>query len=215
MQRVLVPELLDSLPPSHPDALGSRRDLRVINRVMGNHRWLARRVPGLLGPGDRVLEIGAGTGELARRLEAAGVAVDGLDVADPPCDWPSGRVWHRADVRAFDGFDDYAGVVANLVLHQFTAEELASVGARIRRGKVRVLLACEPARRRIFQRLFAWFAPMCGANRVSLHDAHVSIGAGFRADELPRQLGLGARGWDNSLRYTFLGACRLVAMRRP
>ena len=31
-------------------------------------------------------------------------------------------------------------------------------------------------------------APLLGANHVSLHDAHVSIAAGFLGDELPRAL---------------------------
>ena len=36
----------------------------------------------------------------------------------------------------------------------------------------------------------AFLAPLFRANRVTLHDAHVSIAAGFRGDELPRALGL-------------------------
>ena len=55
MTRTLTPELLDSLPSQHPDALRSRRDLRWINFAMGNHRWFARTLPPLLRPGDRVL----------------------------------------------------------------------------------------------------------------------------------------------------------------
>ncbi len=50
MQRTPQPELLDSLPPQHPDALHNRRDLRLTNRVMGNHRWLIRTLPPLLRP---------------------------------------------------------------------------------------------------------------------------------------------------------------------
>jgi hypothetical protein len=62
MLRTLQPELLDSLPSDHPDARHSRRDLRVINRLMGNHRWFARTLPPLVRAGEHALELGAGNG---------------------------------------------------------------------------------------------------------------------------------------------------------
>ncbi len=70
MQRILQAELLDSLPHDHPDALHNRRDLRVINRVMGNYRWFARTLPALLRPGEAALEVGAGDGTLGLQLAA-------------------------------------------------------------------------------------------------------------------------------------------------
>jgi len=39
---ILQAELLDSLPPDHPDALHNRRDLRLTNALMGNSRWFQR-----------------------------------------------------------------------------------------------------------------------------------------------------------------------------
>ena len=42
--RLLVPEILDGLPPEDPEARRSRRDLRRINFLMGNERWIARQV---------------------------------------------------------------------------------------------------------------------------------------------------------------------------
>src|ERR1022692_819941 len=84
MQRRLTPEILDSLGPEDPAASHSRRDLRVINLLMGNHRWFARVLPGVLRADDRILEIGAGSGELCRLLTRRGMATDGLDqVPDP------------------------------------------------------------------------------------------------------------------------------------
>ena len=38
--RVVIPELLDHLPADEPEALRSRRDLRRVNWLMGNERWL-------------------------------------------------------------------------------------------------------------------------------------------------------------------------------
>ena len=78
-----------------------------------------------------------------------------------------------------------------------------------------MIVAAEPARRRISQVLFRAIAPLLGANYVSLHDAQVSIAAGFRAEELPRALGLDRGGWDVRCTTTALGSYRMVAVRRP
>jgi hypothetical protein len=213
MLRTLEPEILDSLPPDHPDALHNRRDLRIVNQLMGNHRWLVRTLPHLLNPGEAALELGAGTGELGLRLHAAGVAVDGLDLWPRPPAWPTARQWHAANLLTFPGYDAYPAVIGNLIFHQFSDADLASVGAIIRRH-ARVILAREPARRRYAQHVYRVLAPLFGANHVSRHDGYVSIAAGFVADELPRLLGLDPSEWDCACEITTRGAYQMVAIRR-
>ena len=213
MQRHLQPELLDSLPADHPDALRNRRDLRVVNFALGNHRWLARTLARELSAGEQALEIGAGTGELGLRLAAQGCAVDGLDLWPRPTNWPAGAEWHRESLLTFAGYGSYQAVIGNLIFHQFSPADLASLG-RLLRESVRVIVACEPARRRFSQLLYAVAAPLLGANYVSRHDGHVSIAAGFRDDELPKFLGLDPQQWEWRCRSTALGAYRLVAVRR-
>lgn len=214
MRRTPQPELLDSLPPDHPDALHNRRDLRLTNAILGNHRWFARTLPRMLRAGERVLEVGAGTGELGRRLAQKGVAVDGLDLWPRPEDWPSDAGWHHTDVRTFDGFGRYGAVIGNLIFHQFTDAELAELGERIRRH-ARIIAAVEPERRRVSQLMYRAAAAVLGANHVSLHDGHVSIAAGFRDAELAERLGLTRRAeWDLACHTTLLGIHRLVAVRR-
>ena len=44
MKRVVKPEILDELDGSDPRAIRSRRDLRFINLLMGNERWIQRSV---------------------------------------------------------------------------------------------------------------------------------------------------------------------------
>jgi hypothetical protein len=212
MQRILQPELLDSLPPDHPEALHNRRDLRIINGLMGNHRWLARTLPPLRADGRPLLEIGAGDGHLGLRLAARGIAVDGLDLWPRPAAWPADRAWHTADLRAFDGYDRYPVVIGNLIFHQFSAPELAAVGAALRRS-ARVIVACEPVRRRFSQALLAVLGPPLGANAVTRHDARVSVAAGFVGEELPRALGLDDGRWNFRCFSTALGAYRMVARR--
>jgi len=213
MQRTLEPEILDSLPPDHPDALHNRRDLRLTNRILGTHRWLEQTVPAMLRPAETALEIGAGTGELARALARRDVAIDGLDLWPRPTAWPSTRRWHVADLRTFPAYDRYAVVFGNLIFHQFGDAELAAIGARLRES-VRVIVACEPARRRLSQLLYRTVGRLLGANHVSLHDAHVSIAAGFRDDELPRALGLAASDWEIRCTTTWMGVYRMIAVAR-
>jgi hypothetical protein len=213
MRRVIQPELLDSLSPDDPDARHNRRDLRVINRVMGNFRWFERVLPPLLFAAERVLEIGAGTGELGQRLSGSGVASDGLDVWPRPATWPAARAWHQADLRKFDDFGGYGATIANLVLHQFTDADLADLGRKLR-GRVRLILACEPVRQRRWQLLGGALAAVCGANYVTRHDARVSISAGFRGRELPQALGLDPGAWNVRCAQSARGAYRMVAIRR-
>ena len=213
LPRTLEPELLDSLPPDHPDAIHSRRDLRLINRLMRNHRWLSRTLPPLLLPGEIALELGAGTGELGLRLAARGVPVDGLDFWPRPAGWPAARSWHSADLCRFAGYDAYPVILGNLIFHQFSDDQLAALGAVLRRS-ARVIIACEPARQKFFQACFAVLGPVFGANAVTRHDARISIGAGFLQDELPRALGLDSQVWEWHCTSTQLGAYRMVAIRR-
>jgi SAM-dependent methyltransferase len=211
MHRTLAPEILDSLPPHHPDALHNRRDLRLTNAVLGNHRWLARTLRPLLRPGSRVLELGAGTGELLQRLASKGIAAEGLDLWPVPPGWPT-RLWHMADLRTFD-YSSWDAIIGNLIFHQFTGPELAALGERIQL-QARVIVAAEPARRRLSQVLYRTLAPLLGANHVSLHDAHVSIAAGFRGMELPAALRLDPAFWNVRCATTVLGAYRMVAIKR-
>jgi hypothetical protein len=214
MNRACEPELLDTLPHDHPDAVHNRRDLRLINRIMRNRGWFERTLAAVLSPGESVLELGAGMGEMAMGLNGRGIPVDGLDLWPRPSPWPKGRAWHVADLKTFDGYGAYPAVIGNLIFHQFNESELADLGARIRKS-ARVVIACEPQRRKRFQAAMAAVAPLLGANHVTLHDAHVSIAAGFEGSELPIALGIEAQAWDISIRPSILGAYRMVAVRRP
>ncbi len=212
MERRLAPEILDLLPPGHSDAQHSRRDLRLTNRIMGNWRWFEQSLPTRLRPGESVLEIGAGTGELGRQLQGANLAVDGLDLWPRPSGWPDGRRWHQTRAEEFSEWERYPVVIGNLIFHQFDHETLLRLGTHLERH-CRMILACEPLRRRSSQWLFAAAARVFGANHVTRHDARVSIAAGFRGDELPRLLGLTPSHWQWQVQPTALGAYRIIARR--
>src|SRR5688572_31345767 len=100
MKRVVVPELLDSLPASDPGAIASRRDLRMLNGIMGNFRWLERKLAETVRDDDLIVEIGAGDGGLARRVCARmphiAARYHALDLVPVPARWPEAATWHQA-----------------------------------------------------------------------------------------------------------------------
>lgn len=217
MKRIVQPEILDSLPQDHPDAAANRRDLRLINGIMGNSRWFERTLSARLAPADRVVEIGAGTGELGNRLRRrcriAPAAYCGLDFWSRPGEWPADWEWEQANLLHFNRYGEFSVLLANLILHQFVDEELKELGARVRAGNLRLIMASEPARRRTHQWQLRVLRPL-GLHPVSRHDAHVSIDGGFRGSELPDLLGLREPEWEIHCDSGFLGWNRLVAVRR-
>ena len=213
MQRRVEPELLDTLPADDPAAQRSRRELRLINAIMGNHRWLAREVRCSIRPGWRVLELGAGDGTFGARLVSSGICeprqITGIDLAPRPAAWPAEAAWMRGDVLAVT-LPEAEIIVANLFLHHFEPEALAQFGARLP-AKCRILLASEPARRRRHLAQGALLSVAALLSRVTRHDMRISIRTGFLGDELSRTLGVG--DWKCESSTTFLGAHRLRAVR--
>lgn len=211
--RTLKPELLDALPPENLDAIHSRRDLRRFNRAMGNPAWFRDTLPQLIQPHERVLELGAGTGELREFLpDSRHLRWDGLDLAPRPPQWPRTDQWHQLDVRKFAGWADYPVVIANLFFHHLDDQDLAVLGQQLRQH-ARVLICSEPARGRRWQWLFRAVCLCVGANHVSRHDGHVSIAAGFRGDELSRIFGVNSTPWRCQLSVSPRGVYRMVAIR--
>jgi len=213
MSRTIHPELLDTLAPEHPDAVRSRRDLRFINWFMGNHRWIARHLPRRLRPHERVLEIGAGTGELSERLRTAGISTAALDFVPPPENWPPNSAWHQADLKSFEHYTDYPVIVGNLIFHHLNDDELAELGARLA-NSARLIVACEPIRRRFSQFMFRVIGPVFGVSHVTMHDGLVSIAGGFARDELPQALGLTNSDWAIEHSSSAFGGYRMIATRR-
>ncbi len=214
MQRLIDPELLDHLPSSDPAAIRSRDELRLINGIMGNHRWLLRRVRALIRPGWRVLELGAGDGALCRGLHEAGICAVGrltaIDLAPRPAGLHPDVTWLRRSIFETTPLPQAEIVVANLFLHHFEEEQLATLGQNLS-ASARVVLACEPARISFHLAQGAVLAALGGFNEVTCHDMLTSIRAGFVRDELPHALRL--QDWQCCVSTTLLGAYHMDAVR--
>ena len=208
-QRRVIPELLDHLPTEDSEAQRSRRDLRRINFLMGNERWVCRAVGRHAGFGDcGIVEIGAGDGQLCGKLarQFPNAAVTGYDLAPRPAHLDLRVNWTCGDIFAAAVPETSGILVANLFLHHFEGPSLLALGDWLRNFKI--LVFCEPDR--------TWLPHFLGwllhpwINRVTRHDMHVSITAGFRAGEIRQSLGLDPDCWQMQESSTWRGARRVV-----
>jgi len=193
MNRLVQPELLDTLPPDDPGAMRSRRDLRRINAWMGNHGIMARTLKKHFpaAPG-RIVELGAGDGRFLLRVAEktgwnnvdAGLVDLQKNVHPDTIAAFSGIGWRATpvvvDVFDWDGTADV--VIANLFLHHFEDARLRALLERISR-RTRFFIAIEPHRFRhpfVCGQLLRWI----GCNAITQHDATISVRAGFVRREL-------------------------------
>jgi hypothetical protein len=210
MERHVAPEILDSLPSDDPAAIHSRRDLRLINAIMGNIRWLRKTLRARLRPQDLVVELGAGDGLLGKALNWPG-DYTALDLAPMPADWPQDYDWLQGDffTTGKASLQRASVITGGLILHHFQTEQLQELGSRL--TSARLIIFCEPARRK--RHLWQGQAlRLLGINHVTQHDLPVSVRAGFLGNELAQLLGLSPE-WKTTVELTWLGGYRFVAQR--
>jgi hypothetical protein len=212
--RIVLPELLDTFPDDHPDAIRSRQDLQVVNHVMGNHRWIMHVLRHHYQPGWRITEIGAGDGALSLRLLKDGLCapqdLHAFDLARRPAHWPSEAAWTQGDVLE-QPLPDSEILIANLLLHQFTDDQLALLGSHLS-PRTRLFIAAEPARSPIHSFLGRLLCTVAQFHPVTRYDMQISIRAGFRGQELGHALRLGP-DWECASSTGIKGAYHFLAKR--
>ncbi|MCX6895190.1 MAG: methyltransferase domain-containing protein [Verrucomicrobia bacterium] len=209
MKRIVEPELLDELPPSDPQAIHSRRDLRRLNRIMRHAELLcATTAASLPQPPRTIADLGAGDGSLllaiARRMHARwpGVRVVLVDrqkniSADTLAEfrdlgWTAEAVTADVFVWLATASSSTDMMVANLFLHHFADEKLAEL-LRLVAPRTDFFIASET--RRTWPALTAGrLLGLIGCNAVTRHDARISLHAGFVRRELSA-LWPAASGW--------------------
>jgi 2-polyprenyl-3-methyl-5-hydroxy-6-metoxy-1,4-benzoquinol methylase len=232
-------EILDALPPTDPRAIRSRRDLRRINGVVGSCAILSRTLRhALASPAHRspvrILELGAGDGSLtlriARRLAASlsppeaeltlldrqAPIAEATGIAFAHLGWTLRALtvdvieWARAPTQP-QLAARWNVIVANLFLHHFEADALRELFSAVA-DRCDTFIACEP-RRSLAALLGSRLLPALGVSRDTLHDAVVSVRAGFRDDELSRLWPSGPAGWKLAERPAGLFSHLFVAAR--
>ena len=148
---------------------------------------------------------------LARYLSEIDRRVTAIDLASRPNGWPARWDWLSGDLFSIE-LPEVDGVLANLFLHHFRDEVLRMLGDRLRSTGATDFIFSEPARRPLHHWQGRVAHPLI--NRVTRHDMHVSIDAGFDGDELASLLGFATEAWSSTVEQTFLGAYRLSVSRR-
>jgi hypothetical protein len=208
VERRLEPEIIDGINADHPWAVRSRRDLRLVNFLMGNERWILRQIRRFPEAARRgIVELGAGGGELLRSLAKHGPAT-GYDLAPRPARLPAAVTWRQGDFRQWAGEIRGGVMVANLFLHHLSDDELARLGSLA--DRFRVLLFTEPHRSEEALWMADRILPLVG--EATRHDMPASIRAGFLERELPEALGLGP-DWRVREQPTWRGGNRVLAWR--
>ena len=201
MERIVLPELLDILPPQDQSALRSRRDLRRLNAWMRHPRVMAGVLQKhLAGQSARhIVELGAGDGHfllsVAKRLRgewpgAKATLVDRLDALDPQTREQFNRLGWNVRAETTEAFawlrqtspNPYGAVISNLFFHQFPAAQLADL-LRLAANSSRLVIALEP-RRSWLPRLCVRLLWVICCDPVTCHDGHISVRAGFSGSEL-------------------------------
>ena len=209
--RIVEPEILDHLPHDDPAARRSRLDLRRINFLMGNERWILRTLK--LFPDtapSMICEIGAGDGDLATKIHRRfpNIRITACDLAprpaglDPAIDWRSGDIFQQAPPPG-------GVLVANLFLHHFEGDDLRRLGETCEGFDM--LIFNEPDRSCLAAFLGTLLYPFI--NHVTRHDMQVSIRAGFRSGEMAALMGLDVSIWKIRETSTWRGARRVIAWR--
>lgn len=217
MRRIVLPEKLDSLSEDDRAAHANRSDLRRINCLMGNFRWLRKTLRGRLPTGGHATEWAAGDGGfgvyLIRRRKRWDMSLTGIDLWRRPAEWPENWKWNRKNLLDLDQDEITDVVVGNFILHQFEDAQLAELGGLLK-SEARLLCFNETTRSHLaifLGRLVGWVFAM---HPVTRHDAEVSVRAGFCGEELPQLLGLSEAEWSWQIETTLRGSYRMVAERR-
>jgi hypothetical protein len=231
LPRVVLPELLDQLPPDDPHALRSRRDLQRIHIVMRTQSTLRGAIEQLrlARPPQSILELGAGDGtvllQLARKLAVQWPRVeltllDRHDLISSETRAAFLRLGWRVSVLEADvlawarapAVRHHDLCLATLFLHHFAAPQLTEILTAVA-ARSTAFVACEP-RRDLWAQLGSRLVGLIGGNSVTREDAVTSVAAGFAGCELREAWPGTDRSWIIEESPAFPFTHRFSARRR-
>jgi SAM-dependent methyltransferase len=186
--RATEPELLDEGVPD-AEALRSLRDLRFVNRWLGNSRSLLSAVRPHLPPGGRLLDVGSASGDVPALLQArlpGPISAVALDVKALHLRLaPTGLHRLVADVRRLPFPErSFDVVTASLFLHHFDADELPALLASLYALARRALVVNDLHRAFVPYAFGRALFPLLFRSRVSVQDGLLSIRRAFRPAEM-------------------------------
>ena len=184
--RVILPELLDDA--ADREAAPSLADLVRINRYLGGYRTLRWMLTRIVRPADSfsLLDVGAASGDMGARIAAwyPGARVTAFDY----------RANHLAAARCAkivgDAFllpfapKSFDFVFCSLFLHHFQNEAIVQLLTEFGKIARRAVLAIDLERGPLAYHFVPATQWLFGWDRITMHDAPISVGAGFSRREL-------------------------------
>ena len=206
--RKLTPELLDHLPHDDPGAIRSRRDLRRINRFMGNNAWILSQIS---SETKFITEIGSGDGYLLNLIskQFPHAELTAYDLAPRRENLPAKVRWIQGDILHLPPARSGGLLIANLFLHHFTDKQLGKLAQWLHHFDT--LIFNEPLRSKLPLLLGKAAYPFI--HPITRHDMRVSIEAGFVIDEIPSILHLDSHGFTSQEIATWRGSLRLSSKK--
>ena len=198
--RVLIPELLDSLPPDDAAAQASRRDLRRLHPLLGQVglwiRWFSKNYP--VRPPSSLADLGAGDGSLLgtvllRAYPKGGHGTRIFFIDRQPvvpestlahlrrCNWLPTVVTDDV-LNWVEEAPPFSAALANLFLHHLDEPGIKRLFSALAK-KADSFASAEPCRT-VLARWGARALLLLGCHSVTRHDARVSVRAGFKGKEL-------------------------------
>jgi SAM-dependent methyltransferase len=184
--RVLKPEMLDSAPPV--DAERNLRDIARINRWFGGHRALLQVMDGLAGCREifSVLDVGAASGDMGARIHrrfplATVTALDrrGLHLRCTKGTRVIADAFHLPFRPASFDF-----VFCSSFLHHFPDGVVMELIASMHRVARRALVILDLERHPLAGHFLVATRGLLRWNQLTVHDGLISVGAGFRVEEI-------------------------------
>jgi ubiquinone/menaquinone biosynthesis C-methylase UbiE len=212
--RIDEPELIDDATQPYCDLRDSMRDVRRVNRFLGGTAATTRQVRRWLQASQpaghraiRLLDLATGTGDIPQAVlrvaqqVGATVQITGLDYSEPILQCAREYVAPLPAIRllrgnalhlpfAAAGFDY---VLCSLAFHHFTPEQCIAILREMERVARCGWLVNDLRRARSARLLIRVVMAVVGANRLTRHDAPVSVSRAYTPDEfrgMARELGL-------------------------
>ena len=199
--RLVQEEILDHLPGDDPEAVVSRSDLRLLNRIMRHANPMARLIRSEINGRDEisVVDIGCGDGTFSEqwvtrihedRVRKSLIFIDRIHCLSSRVGETLQSAGWRYEVKIgnaesllleMEPSPDRI-VIANLFLHHFEEDDLRSLLESVS-SRASAFICIEPRRSR-FSLGSSRLIGALGCNRVTRHDAVVSVRAGFRGREI-------------------------------
>ena len=196
----LSPEILDSLPSSDPSALASRRDLQRLHPLLGQThlwlRWLQKRYPDR--PPASLVDLGCGDGHLLTTLLPQAFPNGGHgsrlffvdrqpSVPDSALELLRRQNWLPTVIPSdlqewIRSTPPTELILTNLFLHHFHDSELRNLFKKI--STLTPMFATAEPLRGFVGAIGSRLLGILGCHSVTLHDARISVQAGFRDHEL-------------------------------